>query len=195
MVQFCKKHNKMKSLKIFFIVLNILMWNSIYSQNYLTKIKRNMTEYQVSDSLKKMLINYIINDFSKYSDSLIYFLIDANGYKYLGASSTNTDTCVIHIGIITKLLPSTEKEIKGFFKLNNKLFLVINGHKDFLYPTDSIKEVEYKKVIITKKDPLEALLEELYYLNGDDVPFWLFGCKDGELYLIDYWKNYNLQKW
>ncbi len=50
MVQFCKKHNKMKNLKIFFIVLNILMCNSIYSQNYLTKIKRNLTEYQVSDS-------------------------------------------------------------------------------------------------------------------------------------------------
>ncbi|MDI9575500.1 MAG: hypothetical protein QM292_03585, partial [Bacteroidota bacterium] len=82
----------------FFIILNIFMWNSIYSQNYLTKIKRNLIEYQVSDSLKKMLIDYIINDFSKYSDSLIYFLIDANGYKYLGSSSTNTDTCVIHIG-------------------------------------------------------------------------------------------------
>jgi len=37
------------------------------------------------------------------------------------------------------------------------------------------------------------LLEFLFY--EDDMPFWLFGCKDGELYLIDYWKNYNLQKW
>jgi hypothetical protein len=45
-----KKHNKMKILQIFFVVLNIFMWNSIYSQNYLTKIKRNLKEYQVSDS-------------------------------------------------------------------------------------------------------------------------------------------------
>ena len=70
MVQFYKKHNKMKILQIFFVVLNIFMWNSIYSQNYLTKIKRNLKEYQVSDSLKKMLINYIINDFS---DEIIVF--------------------------------------------------------------------------------------------------------------------------
>ena len=73
------------------------MWNSIYSQNYLTKIKRNLIEYQVSDSLKKMLIDYIINDFSKYSDSLIYFLIDANGYKYLGSSSTQYLILVLYI--------------------------------------------------------------------------------------------------
>ncbi|HHW58858.1 MAG: hypothetical protein WBL11_02370 [Bacteroidales bacterium] len=174
----------------FFIILNIFMWNSIYSQNYLTKIKRNLIEYQVSDSLKKMLIDYIINDFSKYSDSLIYFLIDANGYKYLGSSSTNTDTCVIHIGFITEILPSIEKEIKGFFKLNNKLFFVINGHKDFLYPTDSIKEVEYMRVKSHKDNPL---LEFLFY--EDDMPFWLFDCKDGEFYLIDYWKNYNFPEW
>lgn len=175
----------------FFIILNIFMWNSIYSQNYLTKIKRNLIEYQVSDSLKKMLIDYIINDFSKYSDSLIYFLIDANGYKYLGSSSTNTDTCVIHIGIITKLLPSTEKEIKGFFKLNNKLFFVINGHKDFLYPTDSIKEVEYRQYI--KK---EQVKNDILYLEPyeDDVPVWYFVYKDGEFNLTYYSNKYELTK-
>lgn len=168
------------------------MCNSIYSQDYITKIKRNLIEYQISDSLKKMLINYIINDFGKYDDNSIYFLIDANYYKYLGSPYTITDTCVIHVDIITRLLPSTEKEIKGFFKLNNKLFFVINGHKDFLYPTDNIKEVEYKKVIINNKNDPFA---ELYYLEGDGMPFWIFGCKDGEFYLIDYWKNYDMPEW
>lgn len=182
----------MKIFKIFFIILNIFMSNNIYSQDYLTKIKRNLIEYQISDSLKKMLINYVINDFGKYNDSLIYFLIDADGYKYLGSPHTITDTCVIYIELATiYILPSTEKEIKGFFKLNNKLFFVINGHKDFLYPTNSIKEVEYKTVIINNEnDPLA----ELYYMV-DIEPFWRFGCKDGEFYLIDYWKNYDFPEW
>ena len=89
------------------------------------------------------------------------------------------------------MLPSIDKKVKGFFKLNNKLFLVINGNKDFLYPSDNIKEIEYTTIKINNSDPLE----ELYYLDGDAMPFWLFGCKDGELYLIDYWKNYNFNNW
>jgi hypothetical protein len=180
----------MRSIKIIFIILNILIYNNIYSQKYVTNIKRNLIEYQISDSLKNLLIKYIINDFEKYNDNSIYFLVDANFHKYV-ASYITTDTCIINIELITEMLPSIDKKVKGFFKLNNKLFLVINGNKDFLYPSDNIKEIEYTTIKINNSDPLE----ELYYLDGDAMPFWLFGCKDGELYLIDYWKNYNFNNW
>ncbi len=38
-----------------------------------------------------------------------------------------------------------------------------------------------------------TLLEFLFY--EDDMPLWHFGYKDGKIYLIDYWKNYNFDNW
>lgn len=62
----------MKSLKILILILNIIICNNIYSQKYVyTNVKRNLIEYQISDSLKNLLINYIINDFGKYNDNSI----------------------------------------------------------------------------------------------------------------------------
>lgn len=183
----------MKSLKILILILNIIICNNIYSQKYVyTNVKRNLIEYQISDSLKNLLINYIINDFGKYNDNSIYFIVNVNNEYYKNIDSI--DSCAIYIEITTDILPSNEKEINGFFKVNNKLFF-IKGHNCllYLYPTDSIKEVEYKKVIINENNPLEELLYISYI--GDIMPFWLFGFKDGEFRLIDYWGNYNFDNW
>lgn len=124
--------------------------------------------------------------------SSIYFIVNVNNEYYKNIDSI--DSCAIYIEITTDILPSNEKEINGFFKVNNKLFF-IKGHNCllYLYPTDSIKEVEYKKVIINENNPLEELLYISYI--GDIMPFWLFGFKDGEFRLIDYWGNYNFDNW
>ncbi|HOB26830.1 MAG TPA: hypothetical protein PKJ07_01630 [Bacteroidales bacterium] len=161
--------------KLFFLILiNLLFINLNFTQSGFKMVEKQMVEYKLSDSFRELIIKYVIDNIPIKN---AYFVVNVDEYD---------DRCSISIEYCQEL---NDKDLKyiGFFEIDNKLFFVINGHKDFLYPTDSIKEVEYRQYI--KK---EQVKNDILYLEPyeDDVPVWYFVYKDGEFNLTYYSNKY-----
>lgn len=164
-------------MKILFIILtlNLLFINPNFAQSDFKLIKKQMIEYQLSDSFRELIIKDVIENIDIISD---IYVINVN---------ENNNRCLISIECCFELDDMISK-YTGFFEIEKRFFYVINGHNDFLYPTDNIKEIKYKKYLKNEQVKNGILYLETY---TDDTPSWYFEYKEGKFFTINYYEYYN----
>ena len=162
----------------FLIIINLLFINLNFPQSGFKMGEKQMVEYKLIDKFKELIIKYVIDNIPIKS---AYFVVNVDEYD---------NRCSVSIEYCLEL---NDKDVKykGFFEIDNRLFFVINGHKDFLYPSDTIKEIKYRQYIKKEQVKNGILYLETY---EDEVPVWHFDYKDGEFNLTYYSNKYELTK-